>query len=172
METESNGVPDSRDDKAMYPDPVRSETVEGSSQHLLRHPFCRGRHTGRVNFATYSGSMWSVIAIGCIIYVALTLRYSIMRHANLASKVVIQTIAAEVLLVMIDHVTGYTGWSVNFGIPSTLLFADLAVVFFDYRKPFELAELFYVSDCHHDLQLYSRHSVGGRAGDTSADDAS
>ena len=52
-----------------------------------------------------------------------------MRHANLASKVVIQTIAAEVLLVMIDHVTGYTGWSVNFGIPSTLLFADLAVVF-------------------------------------------
>lgn len=73
--------------------------------------------------------MWSVIAIGCIIYVALTLRYSIMRHANLASKVVIQTIAAEVLLVMIDHVTGYTGWSVNFGIPSTLLFADLAVVF-------------------------------------------
>ena len=30
---------------------------------------------------------------------------------------------------MIDHVTGYTGWSVNFGIPSTLLFADLAVVF-------------------------------------------
>ena len=52
-----------------------------------------------------------------------------MRHANLASKIVLQTIAAEVLLVMIDHSTGYAGWSVNYGIPSTLLFADLAVVF-------------------------------------------
>ena len=130
VETESNGVPDSRDDKAMYPriqyDPKKWKEVVNSFYIIL---FAVAAILGIVNYATYSGSMWSVIAIGCIVYVALTLRYSIMRHANLASKIVLQTIAAEVLLVMIDHSTGYAGWSVNYGIPSTLLFADLAVVF-------------------------------------------
>ncbi|WP_349669847.1 DUF6320 domain-containing protein, partial [Lacrimispora sp.] len=44
-------------------------------------------------------------------------------------KVLMQTIAAEIVWVATDHVTGYSGWSVNYGIPSTILFADLAVVF-------------------------------------------
>ena len=114
----------------MYPriqyDPKKWKEVVNSFYIIL---FAVAAILGIVNYATYSGSMWSVIAIGCIVYVALTLRYSIMRHANLASKIVLQTIAAEVLLVMIDHSTGYAGWSVNYGIPSTLLFADLAVVF-------------------------------------------
>lgn len=130
VETESNGEPDSRDDKAMYPkiqyDPKRWKEVVNSFYGIL---FAVAAILGVVNFATYSGSLWSVIAIGCIVYVALTLKYSIMRHANLASKIVIQTIAAGVLLVMIDNATGYGGWSVNYGIPSLILFADLAVVF-------------------------------------------
>ncbi len=33
------------------------------------------------------------------------------------------------LLVALDHSRGYNGWSVNYGIPSTILFADLSVVF-------------------------------------------
>lgn len=130
VETESNGEPDPRDDQAMYPriqyDPKRWKGLVNSFYGLL---FAVAAILGVVNYATYSGSMWSVIAIGCIVYVALTLKYSITRHANLASKIVIQTIAAQALLVMIDNAKGYTGWSVNYGIPSTLLFADLAVVF-------------------------------------------
>ena len=63
---------------------------------------------GIINYATYAGSLWSVIAIGCMIYVALTVRYSITRHANLASKILIQTIAAQALLVAVDCAKGYT----------------------------------------------------------------
>lgn len=130
VEMESNGVPDERDDKGMYPqiqyDQKRWKEIASVFYSIL---FAVAAILGIVNYATYSGSYWAVIAIGCIVYVALTVKYSIIRHSNLAGKIVTQTIAAEALLVLIDHVTGYAGWSVNYGIPSTLLFADLAIVF-------------------------------------------
>ena len=41
----------------------------------------------------------------------------------------IETVGLQALLFMIDWVLGYQGWSVNYAIPSTILFADIAVVF-------------------------------------------
>ncbi len=84
---------------------------------------------GIVNVATYSGLWWSVIAIFGIADVALTVRYSILRHANLGKSVLIETLGIQALLLATDHVIGYQGWSVNYAIPSTILFADIAIVF-------------------------------------------
>lgn len=84
---------------------------------------------GIVNVATYSGLWWSVIAIFGIAEVALTVRYSILRHANLGKTVLIETLGIQALLLVTDHVIGYQGWSVNYAIPSTILFADIAIVF-------------------------------------------
>lgn len=130
VELESNALPDQRDDKGTYPgiqyDPKRWREAANAFYAVL---FAVAAILGAVNYVTYSGSLWSVIAIGCIVYVAVTVKYSIMRHANLAWKIVVQTVVAGALLVIFDHVTGYGGWSVDYGIPSILLFADLAVVF-------------------------------------------
>ncbi len=127
---ESNGVPDRRDDMGRYPqiryDQKRLKKLAVIFYGLL---FFVGAILGVINYATYSGSLWSIIAIGLKAYTALTVEYSILRHANLASKILMQTVAAQVLLVALDHSTGYNGWSVNYGIPSTILFADLSVVF-------------------------------------------
>lgn len=84
---------------------------------------------GLVNIATYDHLWWSGIAIPGIAYAGLTMRYSILRHANLGKTVMIETIGMQVLLVMIDWVLGYEGWSVNYAVPATILFADVAVVF-------------------------------------------
>ncbi len=84
---------------------------------------------GVVNIATYSGLWWCGIAIPGIAYAGLTVRYSILRHANLGKSVMIQTIGMQILLVWIDRVLGYQGWSVNYAVPATILFADVAVVF-------------------------------------------
>lgn len=130
VEIEGNAVMDDQDDKGTYPkiqyDPKHWREAANAFYAVL---FAVAAILGVVNYATYSGSLWSIIAIGCIIYVAVTIKYSIMRHANLAWKIVVQTIVAGVLLVIFDHATGYGGWSVNYGVPSILLFADLAVVF-------------------------------------------
>jgi NRPS condensation-like uncharacterized protein len=130
VELESNGVPDERDNKGMYP-AIQYDTIVWKK--LVRSfygvMFAVAAFLGIINYATYSGSMWSLIAIGLIAYVTMTVEYSIMRHANLASKIVDQTLAAGLLLIAVDYATVYNGWSVNYGIPSTILFADLAVVF-------------------------------------------
>ncbi len=127
---ESNGVPDHRDDIGMYPqiryDRKRLKKLVTVFYGLL---FFVGAVLGMINYATYSGSLWSIIAIGLMAYTALTVEYSVLRHANLASKILLQTVAAQILLVALDHSTGYNGWSVNYGIPSTILFADLSIVF-------------------------------------------
>ncbi len=83
---------------------------------------------GFINYITYSGVIWSLIAVVGIIYFAVTVTYSIMNNANLASKILVQTIGAGILVVVIDNVTGYIGWSVNYAIPAMILFANLAIV--------------------------------------------
>ena len=130
VELESNGVPDRRDDKEQYPeiryDKVRLKKLVNLFYGIM---ILASAVLGIINYATFSGSLWSVIAIGLMAYVVMTVRYSFLRHSNLAGKVLLQTIAAELVWVFIDYETGYSGWSVNYGIPSTILFADLAVVF-------------------------------------------
>jgi hypothetical protein len=83
---------------------------------------------GFINYITYSGVIWSLIAVVGIIYFGVTVTYSIMNNANFASKILVQTIGAGILVVVIDNVTGYIGWSVNYAIPAMILFANLAIV--------------------------------------------
>ncbi len=83
---------------------------------------------GFINYITYSGVIWSLIAVVGIIYFGVTVTYSIMNNANLASKILVQTIGAGILVVVIDNVTGYIGWSVNYAVPAMILFANLAIV--------------------------------------------
>lgn len=130
VKLESNGVPDKQNDLGMYPqiryDQKYLKKLVNVFYGLM---FFIAAVLGAINYVTYFGSLWSIIAIGLMGYAVFTVKYSFMRHANLAGKILLQTVAAEVLLVAIDHSNGYTGWSVNYGIPSTILFADLAVVF-------------------------------------------
>uniref|UniRef100_UPI000A423446 hypothetical protein n=1 Tax=Clostridium sp. NkU-1 TaxID=1095009 RepID=UPI000A423446 len=62
---ESNGVPDNRDNLGMYPqiryDRKRLKKLAFIFYGLL---FFVGAVLGVINYATYSGSLWSIIAIG------------------------------------------------------------------------------------------------------------
>ncbi|WP_124064817.1 DUF6320 domain-containing protein [Clostridium sp. E02] len=130
VELESNGIADNRNEKGQYPQIQYDKQKMKQLVNLFYGTmFFVSALLGLINFSTYSGSLWSVIAIGLMAYTVLTVRYSILRHSNLAGKILLQTVAAEVVWVFIDCATGYNGWSVNYGIPSTILFADLAVVF-------------------------------------------
>ncbi|MEG0564762.1 MAG: DUF6320 domain-containing protein [Hungatella sp.] len=130
VELETNGMVKKEADHGMYPeisyDVSRWKRMKNLFYLLL---LTVAACLGVVNYITYSGFLWSGIAIGCILYAGLTMRYSIMCHANLGSKILIQTIGAQALLLAIDFSLGYQGWSVEYAIPSTILFADLAIVF-------------------------------------------
>lgn len=81
-----------------------------------------------INYITYKGFMWSIIAVMVVAYIGVTVTYSIMNNANLAAKLVVQTVGAGILCIIVDNVTGYTGWSANYVIPGLILFADLSIV--------------------------------------------
>lgn len=131
-ELESNGLVDREHDKGTYPavfyDRGRMKKMVNIFYLVL---FAAGFITWAVNLATYgiTESWWSVIAIGGIAYAALTVRYSIMRRAGLAGILVVQSLGAQALLVLIDYMTGSSGWSFNFAIPSVILFDVIAAVF-------------------------------------------
>lgn len=83
---------------------------------------------GIINYLTYTGVIWSIIAVASILYFWLTITYSVIHSTNLASKILVQTIGAQVLTVIIDHVIGYQGWSVDFAIPGIIIMANLAIL--------------------------------------------
>lgn len=129
VELESNGIAKKEADKGMYPEIAYDANKWKKMTNLFYAVLLAlAACLGVVNYATYSDSMWSVIAIASIFYVALTVRYSIMRHANLGYKILIQTLGAQMLLIIIDVMTGYKGWSVDYAVPTTILFADIAIV--------------------------------------------
>lgn len=127
--TESNGI-SSVEDKGMYPE-IKYDVDKIKRLMNIFYVILAGLAAilGVVNYATYTGFMWSGIAIAAIIYTIFTIKYSILRHANLGAKILLQTIGAQIFIVLADTFTGYDGWSVNYAVPSTILFADLAVMF-------------------------------------------
>ncbi len=81
-----------------------------------------------VNLMNYHGFFWSGIVIAVILYAIITLLYSIQRNRNMAAKIMVQTLAAELLVVWIDYLIGYEGWSVNYAVPGILLVAECSML--------------------------------------------
>lgn len=130
VETESNGLVGQEDDCGNYPKiSYNADKWKKVMNVFYAVMLILAGCLGVVNWLTYSGFFWSGIAIAGILYAVVSLRYSIMRNANLGSRILIETIGAQALLIVIDHVLGYQGWSVDFAVPSTILIADLAIVF-------------------------------------------
>ncbi|MBQ9198561.1 MAG: hypothetical protein IJ141_00045 [Lachnospiraceae bacterium] len=80
-----------------------------------------------INYATYKGTPWSVVTGAALIYICFTISYSFQRYVSHRSKLAVQVIAAIPLIMIIDHVYGGNGWSINYGIPIMVLVLDLVV---------------------------------------------
>lgn len=82
-----------------------------------------------INYFTYSGVKWSLIC-GCVfLYCFLTLKYSLdNQNAGFRSKILLQSVALGGMLVLIDHIVGYRGWSVNYAIPCIIIIMDVTIL--------------------------------------------
>lgn len=81
-----------------------------------------------INYMMFQGRYWSVIVLAAIAYCIFTVSYTVMHRTNLGAKVIWQAIGIIVLTVVIDVVTGYSGWSIRYAVPGLLLLADLTLV--------------------------------------------
>ena len=81
-----------------------------------------------VNVCTSTKFWWSLIVIAGIIYCWVTALYSVHRNINIASNVMIQTIAISVLTLCIDFIIGYSGWAINLAIPIIIMAANVTLL--------------------------------------------
>ena len=85
---------------------------------------------GIVNLATYRQIpfKWAFLTWGAAAYVAMTLRFSVMRHASMSGTLVRQCLGIQVILLLIDSLTGLHGWSVDYAIACVVLFEVAAIL--------------------------------------------
>ncbi len=131
-ELESNGAADQEHDQGNYPSVSHDRGKLKKIVNLFYLALLTAAALmGIMNYATYDrlDRWWSLLVMGGIAYAAMTVRYSVMRRANIAGILVRQSLGAQALLVLIDYMYGMKGWSVNYAIPCLILFDVIAIVF-------------------------------------------
>ena len=63
-----------------------------------------------------------------MIYIWLTVIYSIKKGTNIAGHVLLQTILASTMMLYIDNTIGFYGWSIYIGIPIALIIANITML--------------------------------------------
>ena len=81
-----------------------------------------------LNFEFYSGMLWCLIPISAMGYGYLVLRYAILSQHGYRSKIGILVFCGIALVIIIDGVTGFHRWSVNYIFPSGLMLVDLIII--------------------------------------------
>lgn len=71
---------------------------------------------------------WAALANGGIIYIWITVFYSIHKNINIAGHVLLQTVAISALTVFIDYELGFKGWSINMAIPILIIISNITML--------------------------------------------
>ena len=81
-----------------------------------------------LNVLSDSEMFWSAIPGLAMLYGYLVLRYAILGKSGYKGKIIVLTLIATLMVVAIDFVVGYRGWSVNYALPSAILLVDAGIL--------------------------------------------
>ena len=83
-----------------------------------------------INYMTYKkgDNLWSVIVIFNIAYFWLLVKSTFRKEGNIPVRLVIQTIAISLLLIVIDFFGGDKGWAINYAVPFVIMASLLSIV--------------------------------------------
>lgn len=81
-----------------------------------------------LNVLSDSEMFWSAIPGLAMLYGYLVLRYAILGESGYKGKIIVLTLIAILMVVAIDFVVGYRGWSVNYALPSAILLVDAGIL--------------------------------------------
>ncbi len=81
-----------------------------------------------LNAVTSSEIWWCTITGLGLLYGYMLLRYAILGKSGYQSKAIVLVLIAVLMAVAVDFVVGYQGWSVNYVLPSGILFIDIGIL--------------------------------------------
>lgn len=82
-----------------------------------------------INVVTDSEIWWSAISGLSFVYVYMLIRFAILGKSGYQSKVTLLSLIAVLMLVAVDFLYGYRGWSINYALPVVILLVDLSILF-------------------------------------------
>ena len=82
-----------------------------------------------INKLTTPNIHWAALSNAGIIYLWITVIYSINKNINIAAHVMIQTFAIALLNLYIDYKLGMDGWSLSISIPIIIIIANVTMLF-------------------------------------------
>lgn len=82
-----------------------------------------------INSLTFSGVWWSVICGGVFVYLFIVLSFFV-DNSNYGHvlKIAVQAICVVFITILIDFVIGYSGWSVDYVMPSVIILVNVAII--------------------------------------------
>ena len=108
----------------LYPKKLSSKTSNLLIKILLIVSFIIAVILVIINKLTTPDTHWAALVNAGIIYIWITVRYSINKRTNIAGHVMIQAIAISVLTTYIDYKLGFRGWSLEISIPIIIMIAN------------------------------------------------
>lgn len=71
---------------------------------------------------------WSLLSLAAFIAIYASVSITVSNRTGYRSRTIGLTVFATTYIVLVDAVLGFSGWSVNYVLPSSILFLDVAVV--------------------------------------------
>lgn len=81
-----------------------------------------------LNVVLESQIWWCVITGLSLLYVYLVMRFAIIGKSGYKAKVTVLMMIGLSMVIIIDFVAGYNGWSVNYVLPAGILLVDAGIV--------------------------------------------
>ena len=81
-----------------------------------------------INIVFESKIWWSAICGLGLLYSYIVLRYAIIGRSGYRSKTIVLSVMAVFLIIAIDFIIGYKGWSLDYGLPICILIIDILII--------------------------------------------
>lgn len=81
-----------------------------------------------INFVTYSGSLWSLLVLSCIIYLWILIDHTIIGKSSTFEKILYQLIGIIAILSCTDLISGGGYWLLDIVVPSLSLAVAFALI--------------------------------------------
>ena len=80
------------------------------------------------NYRTYEKSYWSVLVGVVLFYVFMALKITFKEGYEYTTKSLLMVILAVLCVVLIDVLTGFRGWSLNYVLPSAIILLNTGII--------------------------------------------
>ena len=81
-----------------------------------------------IDFSQESRIHWSVLVGLGLLYIYTVIRYAVIGKSGYRAKTIVLVLLAILLAVVVDFVTGYRGWSVEYVVSGGILLIDTAIM--------------------------------------------